>query len=209
MKLKTVLLSVAVAGILFISCDDSKKKEAEAEAAKVEQMKLDEAAKMKADEEAAVAKMTMEKNSITSIAAGNANFTTLVSALTAAELATTFKSEGEYTVFAPTNDAFAKVPKATLDNLMKPENKTALQNLLKYHVVSGEWQAADLTKAIADNKNKYNVTTMQGENLVFSVTNGKIMIKDAKGGTSTVTIPDVDASNGVIHAVDKVLMHKN
>jgi uncharacterized surface protein with fasciclin (FAS1) repeats len=209
MKLKTFVLSLAVVGILFVSCDDTKKKQAEADAAKVEQMKLDEAAKLKAEEEAAVAKMEIEKNSIASIAMGNENFSTLVAALQAADLVETFKGEGEFTVFAPTNDAFAKVPKATLDNLLKPENKTALQNLLKYHVVSGEWKAADLAKAIADNNNKYNVTTLQGENLVLSVTNGKVMIKDAKGGTSTVTMADVDASNGVIHAIDKVLMHKN
>jgi uncharacterized surface protein with fasciclin (FAS1) repeats len=92
---------------------------------------------------------------------------------------------------------------------MKPENKAALQNLLKYHVVSGEWKAEDVIKAIKDNNNKYNVTTLQGENIVLSLNGDKVMIKDAKGGTATVVMADVDASNGVIHAIDKVVMPKN
>ncbi|RMA64682.1 fasciclin domain-containing protein [Ulvibacter antarcticus] len=208
MKIKMLIMSVAVASMLFVSCDDSKKKEAELEKAKMEQAKLDDAAKMKAEEEAKMAKMEFEKNTIASIAMGNDNFSTLVTALKQADLAQTFMSEGEYTVFAPTNDAFAKVPKATMDNLMKPENKATLQNLLKYHVVAGKWMAADVLKAISDNKNKYNVTTLQGENIVLSAKDGKVMIKDAKGNTSTITMTDVNASNGVIHAIDKVMMPK-
>ncbi|MAP54995.1 fasciclin domain-containing protein [Altibacter sp.] len=209
MKFKSMLLSLAVVGMLFASCDDSKKKEAEA---KAEAEKMEMEAKMaaeKAEEEAKMAKMEMEKNSIAGIAMGNENFSTLVTALKTAELAQTFMEEGEYTVFAPTNDAFAKVPQATLDNLMKPENKEQLQNLLKYHVVSGEWKADAVVKAIQENNNKYNVTTLQGENLVLSLSGDKVMVKDAKGGTATVVMADVDASNGVIHAIDKVVMPKN
>ncbi|WP_034258671.1 fasciclin domain-containing protein [Altibacter lentus] len=209
MKFKTMLLSLAVVGMLFASCDDSKKKEAEA---KAEAEKMEMEAKMaaeKAEEEAKMAKMEMEKNSIASIAMGNENFSTLVTALKTADLAQTFMEEGEYTVFAPTNDAFAKVPQATLDNLMKPENKEQLQNLLKYHVVSGEWKADAVVKAIQENNNKYNVTTLQGENLVLSLKGDKVIVKDAKGGTATVVMADVDASNGVIHAIDKVVMPKS
>ncbi|MCW8981472.1 fasciclin domain-containing protein [Altibacter sp.] len=209
MKFKTMLLSLAVVGMLFASCDDSKKKEAEA---KAEAEKMEMEAKMaaeKAEEEAKMAKMEMEKNSIASIAMGNENFSTLVTALKTADLAQTFMEEGEYTVFAPTNDAFAKVPQATLDNLMKPENKEQLQNLLKYHVVSGEWKADAVVKAIQENNNKYNVTTLQGENLVLSLNGDKVIVKDAKGGTATVVMADVDASNGVIHAIDKVVMPKS
>ncbi|MEX0997700.1 MAG: fasciclin domain-containing protein [Flavobacteriaceae bacterium] len=208
MKLRKIVLSLAVIGLLFASCDDSKKKEAETEAAaKAEQMKMDEAAAMKAEEEA---KMTaeFETNTVAAIAMRNENFSTLAAAVQGAGLAETLSSEGPFTVFAPTNEAFSKVPKATLDNLMKEENKENLAGLLTYHVVSGEWKAADLVKAIQDNNNKYEVVTVQGEILTLSLKDDKVMIKDAKGGTSTVVITDVDASNGVIHAIDKVVMPK-
>lgn len=206
---KTILMSLSLAGLLLVSCNDDKKKEAEA---KAEAEKMEMEAKMQAEEEAKMAetaKMEFEKNTIASIAMGNENFSTLVTALKSADLAQTFMEEGEYTVFAPTNDAFAKVPAATMTSLLKPENKASLQNLLKYHVVSGEWKAADVIKAINDNNNKYTVTTLQGENLVLSLKGDKVMVKDAKGGTATVVMADVDASNGVIHAIDKVVMPKN
>ena len=116
--------------------------------------------------------------------------------------------EGEYTVFAPTNDAFAAVPAASMDMLMNDDNKAKLQNLLKYHVVSGEWKADAVIKAINDNNNAYNVTTLAGENLVLSLKDGKVMVKDGKGKMATVVMADVDASNGVIHAIDKVVMPK-
>lgn len=194
--------------MLFVSCDDTKKKEAEAKA-EAERMEMEaKTAAAEAEKEAEMARMEFEKNTIASIAMGNENFSTLVTALKQADLAGTFMGEDEFTVFAPTNDAFAKLPKATLDNLLKDENKAKLQNLLKYHVVAGEWKAPAVMKAIADNKNAYNVTTLQGENIVLSVKDGKVMIKDAKGGTATVVMADVDASNGVIHAIDKVIMPK-
>ncbi len=208
MKFKTLVLSLATVGMLFVSCDDTKKKEAEAKA-EAERMEMEaKTAAAEAEKEAEMARMEFEKNTIASIAMGNENFSTLVTALKQADLAGTFMGEDEFTVFAPTNDAFAKLPKATLDNLLKDENKAKLQNLLKYHVVAGEWKAPAVMKAIADNKNAYNVTTLQGENIVLSVKDGKVMIKDAKGGTATVVMADVDASNGVIHAIDKVIMPK-
>ena len=149
-----------------------------------------------------------EATTIAAIAMSNENFSTLVSALVAADLATTMKSEGPYTVFAPTNEAFSKLPKGALDNLLKPENKEKLAALLTYHVVSGEFKAADVMKAIQDNKNSYEVVTLQGEKLTLSLKDDKVMIKDAKGGVATVVMADVDASNGVIHAIDKVVMPK-
>ena len=208
MKMSKIIMSLAVVALLFASCDDTKKKEAEA---KAEAEKMEMEAKMKADEEAKMAemeKMEMQKNSIASKAMANPNYSTLVAALKQADLAGTFMEPGEYTVFAPTNDAFAKVPKATLDNLMKPENKEQLQGLLKYHVVKGEWKADAVVKAINDNKNAYNVTTLAGENLTLSLKDGKVMIKDGKGKMATVADADMDASNGVIHGVDTVLMPK-
>lgn len=206
MKFKSIVLSLAVVGMLFTACDDTKKKEEEA---KAEAEKMEMEAKMKAEEEAEMAKMEFEKNTIAAKAMNNQTYSTLVSALKTAGLAETFMGEGEFTVFAPTNDAFAAVPKATLDNLMKPENKEQLQNLLKYHVVSGEWKAADVIKAIEDNNNAYTVTTLQGENLTLSLKDGKVMVKDAKGKMATVADADMDASNGVIHGIDAVLMPAN
>ncbi|WP_235906081.1 fasciclin domain-containing protein [Patiriisocius marinistellae] len=200
-----MFVSIAVVGLLFASCDDTKKKEAEA---KAEAEKMEMEAKAQAEEVEKMAKMEFEKNTIAAVAMGNENFTTLVTALKQAGLAQTFMAEGEYTVFAPTNDAFAKVPQATLDNLMKDENKAKLQNLLKYHVVKGEFMAPAVMKAIKDNNNAYNVTTLAGQNITLMEKDGKVMIKDATGKTATVVMADVDASNGVIHAIDTVIMPK-
>lgn len=209
MKLKTIVMSLAVVAMLFASCEDTKKKEAE-EQAKAEQMRMerekDSLMKVEADNQAMMAQM--EANSIAAKAMGNAELSTLVSALQAADMAQTLKGEGDYTVFAPTNDAFSKVPKATLENLMKPENKEQLQKLLQYHVLQGKMNAADVMGKIKDAGGKLDVTTMNGEVLTLSEKNGKVMIKDAKGNSATVTSADMDASNGVVHTIDKVLMPK-
>jgi len=206
MNFKTMFLSLALVGMVFTSCDDNKKKEEEA--AKQEQMRMEEEAQMKMEEDQAMQKAEFEQNTIAAKAMGNETYSTLVTALKQAGLAETFMGEGEYTVFAPTNDAFAAVPKASMDMLMMEDNKPMLQNILKYHVVAGEYNAADVMKAIEDNNNAYQVTTLQGENLILSVKDGKVMIKDAKGNTATVVDADMDASNGVIHGIDKVLMPK-
>ena len=209
MKLKTIVMSLAVVAMLFASCEDTKKKDAE-EQAKAEQMRMerekDSLMKVEADNQAMMAQM--EANSIAAKAMGNAELSTLVSALQAADMAQTLKGEGDYTVFAPTNDAFSKVPKATLENLMKPENKAQLQKLLQYHVLQGKMNAADVMAKIKDAGGKLDVTTMNGEVLTLSEKNGKVMIKDAKGNSATVTSADMDASNGVVHTIDKVLMPK-
>ncbi|PKP24669.1 MAG: hypothetical protein CVU03_11325 [Bacteroidetes bacterium HGW-Bacteroidetes-2] len=208
MKFKKIVLSLAVIALLFASCDDSKKKEAEAQAAaQAELVKAEEEAALQA-EEAAKVQAQYEATTIAAIAMDNENFSTLVSALVAADLASTMKSEGPFTVFAPTNEAFSKLPKGALENLLKPENKEKLAALLTYHVVSGEFKAADVMKAIQDNKNNYEVVTVQGEKLTLSIKGDKVLIKDAKGGVATVVMADVDASNGVIHAIDKVVMPK-
>lgn len=209
MKLRTIVMSLAVVTMLFASCEDSKKKEAEAQA-QAEQMRMErEKDSLMKVEEMNTAKMAeMEANSIAAKAMGNSDLSTLVSALQAADLAQTLKSEGEYTVFAPTNEAFSKVPKATMDNLMKPENKEQLQGLLKYHVLQGKMNATDVLAKIKEANNKLDVTTLNGEVLTLSEKGGKVIIKDAKGNMATVTSADMDASNGVVHVVDKVLMPK-
>jgi uncharacterized surface protein with fasciclin (FAS1) repeats len=123
MKLTKIVLSVAIMGLLFASCDDANKKNAEAEAsAKAEEMKMEEASALKAEEEAKV-RADYEANTVAAIAMRNENFSTLAGAVQTAGLAETLSNEGPFTVFAPTNEAFSKVPKATMDKLMKPENK--------------------------------------------------------------------------------------
>jgi uncharacterized surface protein with fasciclin (FAS1) repeats len=132
-------------------------------------------------------------------AVNSKDHTTLVAAVKAAGLVDTLASKGPFTVFAPTSAAFGKLPAGTVDNLVKPENKATLTKILTYHVVPGKLNAADLT----DGK---KLKTVEGEMLTVKLDGKKVWIVDAKGGTSAVTIPDVNQSNGVIHVVDTVLM---
>jgi uncharacterized surface protein with fasciclin (FAS1) repeats len=125
--------------------------------------------------------------------------TTLVTAVKAAGLVDTLEGKGPFTVFAPTNAAFGKLPAGTVDNLVKPENKATLTKILTYHVVPGRLEASDLS----DGK---KLKTVEGEELTVKKADGKVMIVDAKGGTATVTIPNVNQSNGVIHVIETVLM---
>jgi uncharacterized surface protein with fasciclin (FAS1) repeats len=139
-------------------------------------------------------------------AVNSKDHTTLVAAVKAAGLVDTLSSPGPFTVFAPTNEAFAKLPAGTVETLVKPENKDTLTKILTYHVVAGTMTAADLTAAIKAGHGKATLSTVEGEPLVATKMDGKIMLTDAKGGMSTVTIANVMQSNGVIHVVDTVLM---
>ena len=141
-------------------------------------------------------------------AVNSKDHTTLVAAVKAAGLVETLKGPGPFTVFAPTNAAFAALPAGTVDTLLKPENKAMLSGILTYHVVPGKMDAAALTKAIAAGKGKAMLKTVAGGTLTASAKDGKVMVMDEKGGTATVTIADVIQSNGVIHVVDKVLLPK-
>ena len=132
-------------------------------------------------------------------AVNSKDHTTLVAAVKAAGLVDTLEGKGPFTVFAPTNAAFGKLPAGTVDTLVKPENKATLTKILTYHVVPGKLEASDLT----DGK---KLKTVEGEELTVKRSGDKVMIIDAKGGSSTVTIPNVNQSNGVIHVVDTVLM---
>ena len=132
-------------------------------------------------------------------AVNSKDHTTLVAAVKAAGLVDTLEGKGPFTVFAPTNAAFAKLPAGTVDTLVKPENKATLTKILTYHVVPGKLEASDLT----DGK---KLKTVEGEELTVKKVDGKVMIIDAKGDSSTVTIPNVNQSNGVIHVIDTVLM---
>ena len=134
------------------------------------------------------------------------NFSTLVAAVQAGELVDALSSEGPFTVFAPTNDGFNKLPEGTLGTLLKPENKSTLQSILKYHVVAGQFMAGDVVKAINDNGGQFTVETLQGNELTLKLWEGNVYVKDAKGNKAKVVIADVETSNGVIHAIDNVVL---
>ena len=188
MKTKNLFIAVASLGILaFTSCKDAKKEEVREETTEV------------------VAE-TMQTGNIVEVAVGNENFSTLVAAVKAASLVETLSGDGPFTVFAPTNDAFAKLPEGTIATLLKPENKEMLSGILTYHVVSGKFDAAAVVAAIKANNGAFEVTTVQGGKLVASLDGASVMLKDEKGNMSKVVIADVAASNGVIHAVDTVVM---
>ncbi len=139
-------------------------------------------------------------------AVNSKDHTTLVAAVKAAGLIDTLQSPGPFTVFAPTNEAFAKLPAGTVDTLLKPENKMTLTNVLTYHVVPGRLSAKDLMAKIKDGGGKAMLKTVEGADLTFALKDGKLWVIDAKGDTAQVTIRNVMQSNGVIHVIDTVLL---
>ena len=150
-----------------------------------------------------VASEPVGNKTIVELAQGNPQLSTLVTAVTAAGLGETLSGTGPFTVFAPSNDAFAKVDKATLDGLLQPASKGVL---LTYHVVAGNVKSGDLAKMIVDGKGTATINTLNGGSLKASMAGDKIVLTDAKGGKSTVTEADVVASNGAVHVVDTVVM---
>jgi uncharacterized surface protein with fasciclin (FAS1) repeats len=139
-------------------------------------------------------------------AVNSADHTTLVAAVKAAGLVDTMKGPGPFTVFAPTNEAFARLPEGTVETLAKPENKDTLTKILTYHVVAGRLSISDLRKLIKAGHGTASLKTVQGEDLMAMMDGGRIVLKDQKGGTAVITIPNVFQSNGVIQVVDSVLM---
>jgi len=150
--------------------------------------------------------MTKTKKDIVDVAISSKVHTTLVKAIKAADLVTTLKGMGPFTVFAPTNTAFSKLPSGTLTNLLKPENQSKLVSILTYHVVSGTLNANDILVAIQDGGGKALLTTVSGGSLTAKVVKGKVVLIDAKGNKSTVTNTNLEATNGVIHVIDRVLL---
>jgi uncharacterized surface protein with fasciclin (FAS1) repeats len=165
------------------------------------------AAKMKDEKTVTVggAPMYPSKN-IVQNAVNSKDHTTLVAAVKAAGLVDTLSSPGPFTVFAPTNEAFKKLPAGTVDTLLKPENKDKLKNILTYHVVPGRITASELKAKIKDGNGKAMLKTVEGDELTFQMKDGKIWVKDSKGDTAQVTIANVMQSNGVIHVIDTVLL---
>lgn len=146
-----------------------------------------------------------DKN-IVETAVSNDNFSTLVAAVQAGELVEALSSEGPFTVFAPTNDAFNKLPEGTLSSLLEPGNIGTLQSILTYHVVAGKFMAGDVVQAINDNGGEFSVSTLQGNDLTLKLWEGSVYVIDTQGNKAKVIIADVDTSNGVIHAIDSVVL---
>lgn len=192
MKTIKTLSILVMTGAFLMSCGETKKE-----------------VKEEVSEEIAEVETVVEEiqtPNIVGVAVGNENFSTLVAAVKAAGLVETLSGNGPFTVFAPTNDAFGKLPAGTVESLLKPESKGTLTAILTYHVVSGNFSASAVIEAIKSNNGKFTVTTVQGNNITLSLSDGKVMLTDAKGGMATVVIADVAASNGVIHAIDAVVM---
>lgn len=149
-----------------------------------------------------------QNNDIVDVAASNENFSTLVTAVKAAGLVDALKSEGPFTVFAPTNDAFAKIDAATLGELLKPENKSKLTSILTYHVIKGKLTANDVVAALEKGEGSVTLTTLSGAEITVVQNDKGIWLKDANGNYSMISATDVMASNGVIHVIDSVVMPK-
>ena len=148
------------------------------------------------------------QKTIVDLAVGSTDHTTLVAAVKAADLVATLQSAGPFTVFAPTNAAFGKLPAGTVETLVKPENKSMLAKILTYHVVAGNFNAGAVVKAIKDGGGKATLKTVSGGSIVASLENGKVVLTDENGRVATVVVSDLNASNGVIHVVDAVVLPK-
>ena len=196
MKKSTLTWAVGLSALALSACSGSNPAPTETEVVQDDAMASD----------TIVATEPAGDKTIVALAQGNPQVSTLVTAITAAGLGETLSGTGPFTVFAPSNAAFAKLDKATLDGFLKPENKAKLASLLTYHVVAGNVKSGDLAKLIADGKGTAIVKTVNGGTLKASMDGSKIVLTDAKGGKSTVTAADMAASNGTIHLVDTVVM---
>jgi uncharacterized surface protein with fasciclin (FAS1) repeats len=149
-----------------------------------------------------------QEKDVVDIAIGSADHTTLVAAVKAADLVTTLKGKGPFTVFAPTNAAFNKLPAGTVETLLKPENKAQLAKILTYHVVSGNLDATAVITAINGGKGKVVLTTVSGGKLTASMDMGKVKLTDESGNSAFVTAADLKGTNGVVHVIDGVVLPK-
>ena len=204
-KAKILFLTVCTV-LAMTSCKDQEKIDADKKAAE-DKIAMEEAEAAKVKEEAKAKEMMA--TSIAAVAGKNAELSTLVSAVKAAGLDKMLSEPGAYTVFAPTNNAFEKLPKnLSIAELAKPENKEMLTNILKYHVVAGTITSDKLVEAIKGADGNYKFKTVGGKELEASLKNDQIMIKDEKGNKSQVMLGNVEASNGVVHVINDVLIAK-
>lgn len=193
MRIFKYTLSLALAGILSMACAQDKKANSAAQDMAQNIAIIDE-------------ENISDYPTIVGVASSNDQFSTLVTAVAAADLVRTLESTGPFTVFAPTNEAFEKLPTGTVETLLKAENKDQLTSILVYHVIAGEYRAEDVIKAIKDNDGTFTAQTVEGSTIVFSLNEGAVVLTDVNGNASTVITADVNASNGVIHAIDNVIM---
>jgi uncharacterized surface protein with fasciclin (FAS1) repeats len=156
----------------------------------------------------AFAYVVSAQKTVVDVAVGSKEHTTLVAAVTAADLVTVLQGAGPFTVFAPVNAAFDKLPAGTVTNLLKPENKATLAKILTYHVVAGSVDAAAVVKAIKDGKGKAVLTTVSGGKLTATIKDGKVILTDENGGTATIVATDLKAGNGIVHVLDAVVLPK-
>jgi len=150
--------------------------------------------------------VTAQKGDIVDTAASLEDFSTLVTAVKTADLVEALKGEGPFTVFAPTNNAFGKLPEGTVKTLLEPENKEKLQAILTYHVVKGNLMASDVVGALKENKGKMKVTTLSGKELTVALEGSSVKLYDNNGNVATVVKTDVKTTNGVIHVIDTVVI---
>ncbi|WP_299769043.1 fasciclin domain-containing protein [uncultured Dokdonia sp.] len=152
--------------------------------------------------------VSIAQSDIVDVALSSKDHTTLVAAIKAADLVNTLKGKGPFTVFAPTNAAFDALPKGTLESLLKPESKSKLASILTYHVVAGNFKAADVVAAIKKGGGKFTIKTVNGGTLTASLKGDNVVLVDANGNTSIISGTDLKASNGVIHVIDSVVLPK-
>ena len=212
-KLSIAMSILMLSTMGLVSCKDNEK-EAEKMRLETERVDMENAKKaeneerelmeQKAKEDAA--KEEARANSIAGMAMQNENLTTLVTAMKAADLATMLSEPGEYTVFAPSNQAFEKLSQKQRESLMMPENKEMLQGVLQYHVIPGKITSDQLADAIKNNKGSYKVTTVKGDELTFSMSGDQYIIKDGSGKKAQVILGNQPASNGIVYVIDTVLM---
>ena len=150
--------------------------------------------------------ITISSQTVVDAAVSNKDFSTLVTALKAADLVGALSGEGPFTVFAPNNDAFSKIDAGTLGDLLKPENVKALSNILTYHVVSGKLMASDVVNALKSGNGKVDLTALNGQTITAISKGGKIYLEDSQGNMSEIIATDVAGSNGVIHVISSVVM---
>jgi uncharacterized surface protein with fasciclin (FAS1) repeats len=185
--------------VAFTACKSDKQAESEETVVESKEMEA-------TDESMDVEETEEEQATIAALAMQTESLSTLVTALKSADLAGMFMEPGNYTVFAPTNDAFAALPEGTVETLLKPENKETLQNVLKYHVVASEVMSADVLAQIEKNDGAFTFSTVAGAELTATLVDGKVMLKDGAGNMAEVVKTDIDASNGVVHVINAVVM---
>ena len=190
------LLVVSI--IVMASCADGKKKETDV----IDETEIDTTEVIIEESE------MVGGETILDVTMMNESFKTFVNTMRMAGILETLAQKGPFTVFAPTNDAFLKLPTNTVELLLKPESNEKLKSILNYHVISGKFVAAAVIDEINKNNGIFSITTIQGDKIDFSMEDGKVILTDSSGNASVVTMPDLDASNGVIHGIDSVLMPK-